>query len=140
MKIVSKALIFNNDQQILVLRRNPTHPNFPHHYDFPGGEVEKNESPDNATKREIFEETGIVIDLAGLNLVLEKKESRDLQYLVFVCNLKKTEQAVTLSWEHESYQWMSIEDLLNKPVLNNFDQYYLLALSYLKNQKTTHNK
>ena len=42
-KYASKALIFNPDGKILLLRRSDTHPYVPLSYDIPGGELETNE-------------------------------------------------------------------------------------------------
>ena len=58
-KTVSKALIKNRAGAYLLLYRGDSHPLFPGHLDFPGGEVESNESYKEATAREIWEETGI---------------------------------------------------------------------------------
>ena len=36
---VVKVLIFNPEGKLLILRRSKTHPHYPEHVDFPGGEV-----------------------------------------------------------------------------------------------------
>ena len=52
-KIVAKALVRNSEGLCLVLYRGNTHPRFPGHIDFPGGEVESEETPEAAVAREI---------------------------------------------------------------------------------------
>ncbi len=56
-KIVAKALVRNSKELYLVLYRSNTHPLFPGHIDFPGGEVEPEETSEAAGAREIQEET-----------------------------------------------------------------------------------
>ena len=50
-KIVAKALVRNSEGLYLVLYRSNTHPLFPEHIDFPGGEVEPEEIPEVAVAR-----------------------------------------------------------------------------------------
>ena len=60
-----KALIVNSDQEILIAYSN-------NDYQFPGGHAFKNEKLLDALKREIKEETGIVIDKLNPSLVVSK--------------------------------------------------------------------
>ena len=50
-KIVAKALVRSSEGLCLVLHRGNTHPRFPGHIDFPGGEVEPKETPEAAVMR-----------------------------------------------------------------------------------------
>ena len=59
-KIVAKALVRNSKGLYLVLYRSNTHPLFPGHIDFPGGEVESEEIPEAAVMHEIQEETRLM--------------------------------------------------------------------------------
>ena len=52
----------NSEGLYLVLYRSNTHPLFPGHIDFPGGEVEPEEIPEVAVAREIQEETGLLVN------------------------------------------------------------------------------
>lgn len=60
-------LLNSNDEVLLILRDNKTDIPFPNMWDIPGGEVEVNEEPEHAARREIKEELGI-IDLGDLDL------------------------------------------------------------------------
>ena len=69
---MSKALIKNRAGAYLLLYRGDSHPNFPGHLDFPGGEVESNESYEATTAREIWEETGIHVQPNSLEELFAK--------------------------------------------------------------------
>ena len=72
-KIVAKALVRNSEGLYLVLHRGNTHPRFPGHIDFPGGEVEPKETPETAVIREIQEETGLLVDPKKLKKLFTKQ-------------------------------------------------------------------
>ncbi len=61
---VAVALIFNESGQVLLTQRSDPRNLLTHNkWQFPGGGVEKNETPESACIREIEEETGLVIEL-----------------------------------------------------------------------------
>ena len=81
-KIVAKALVRNSEGLYLVLHRGNTHPRFPGHIDFPGGEVESKETPEVAVMREIQEETGLLVDPKKLkSYLLNNTGKRRICYL-----------------------------------------------------------
>lgn len=54
-KVVTKAAIFNQDRtKVLVIHMAKNKD-----YGLPGGHIEENESPDDAMRRELFEECGV---------------------------------------------------------------------------------
>ena len=57
---VAAGLIFNPAKQILIAKR-PKGVHFADHWEFPGGKIEQNESVEQALKRELDEELGIII-------------------------------------------------------------------------------
>ena len=56
---VAAGVIFRRDQKILLGKRGPGRP-MEGFWEFPGGKVEKGESPELALERELFEELGII--------------------------------------------------------------------------------
>ena len=129
-KTVSKALIKNRAGAYLLLYRGDSHPLFPGHLDFPGGEVEPHESYKEATAREIWEETGIHVQLNSLE-ELFAKQYKNVKHILFEANIDKIDIPVKLSWEHKNYYWMTREELLNTAVPNNADPYYVDVIDYL---------
>ena len=59
-KNVAKAVIFNDDLEVLLLATD-NNPQFDGHWDLPGGHVLINENTVDGLIREVWEETGLVI-------------------------------------------------------------------------------
>ncbi len=64
MLVVAAALINDNDEVLLAQR--PKGKRLPGKWEFPGGKVEKDESPESALVRELREELGIHVKIADL--------------------------------------------------------------------------
>ena len=131
MKIVAKVLLIDEAGSILLLKRNLTHPNFPGHVDFPGGEVEPGEQYDEAVIREVQEETGLDLPLANLELVYTKQLTEGLTHVVFVANIANSKPSVELSWEHSGFEWLPLNQFASAPLPSGVDNYHLTVLDYL---------
>jgi 8-oxo-dGTP diphosphatase len=59
---VCLALV-DGDKKVLVTRRNIKMKIFPHAWVLPGGHVDPGETLENAAIRELFEETGVLIEM-----------------------------------------------------------------------------
>ncbi|HTE22829.1 MAG TPA: NUDIX hydrolase [Candidatus Limnocylindria bacterium] len=132
MKIVAKVLLIDSDGRILLLRRSNTHPRFAHHHDFPGGEVEQGESHTEAVIREVLEESGLKLPLSLLQPVHQRHVLDGTLELVFAAKLAGPRPEVTLSWEHDQYEWLTSEQILNRPVPSGVDSFYETALQYIR--------
>lgn len=129
-KIVAKALIENPDGKLLLLRRGSTHPNFPGHLDLPGGEVEANEALQDAVAREISEEVGLKISPDFLENVLSV-ERPDVVHVLFRTSIPISSPTIQLSWEHQSYEWLSVDDIVTIGIDDDMDNYYKDVFAYL---------
>ncbi len=131
MKLVAKALIFDLGGKVLVLRRSGSHPRYAHHFDLPGGEVEQGEDPATAVAREIKEETGLGVDSSSLELCFRNDLPNSLTHLLFKVTCGDGEPKLTLSWEHDGYDWLAVDDLLAQPLPPNVDSYYHDVIKWL---------
>jgi 8-oxo-dGTP diphosphatase len=136
-RIIAKALLFDSSRNVLILRRSKTHPQYALHPDFPGGVVEDGESAASTVSREIDEEAGIKLDISRFKLVHEKKVTPTRTYLIFEANLSSENPEVKLSWEHDKYEWLLAEQLLNRPLPEDPDDFYTTALDYLKSLRVS---
>lgn len=98
------AVIHNNT--LLILRRGSTAPWMPGRYCLPGGKVEYNESLEIAGQRELFEETGIKVSVQDLIPVTVSYP----KYSKVVFATHSNDSSVSLNWEHDDYQWVSVHN------------------------------
>lgn len=129
MKTVAKALVFDSEDNALILYRSASHPRFAHDADLPGGEVEQDEDGALAVQREIQEETGLTVDLSSVLFAKDITADGGRKHILFTVHLTAPEPSITLSWEHESYAWISKKDLAN--ATNAVDPYMQIAHSYV---------
>ena len=128
-KIVAKALLRNSEGLYLVLHRGNTHPRFPGHIDFPGGEVEPEEIPEAAVAREIQEETGLSVNPNKLKKLFAKQYGQTT-HMLFEAKLAEPDAKIALSWEHKDYRWITPEELKSLPKFPGADPYYMDVVDY----------
>lgn len=105
------AVITNNSGQILVAQRPYSEVSYKSYkWEFPGGKVEENESPQEALKREIREELGSEIILKNKIGELEYNyPDFKLKMDLFICQLK--EGSFPVAMEHNQIKWISPEEM-----------------------------
>jgi 8-oxo-dGTP diphosphatase len=113
--VVAKAVVLNQDNKLLALRRSRTDTRRPLQWDLPGGWVDEGENIEQAVVREIREEAGIATQINAHNLVFVEqavKEDHQVIWLFFGC--KADIGGVKLSSEHEEYTWFSLDEAIDK--------------------------
>ena len=134
-KIVAKALVRNSKGLYLVLYRSNTHPLFPGHIDFPGGEVEPEETPEAAVAREIQEETGLSVNPNKLKKLFTK-QYQQTTHMLFEAKLAEPDAKIALSWEHEDYRWIAPEELKSLPKFPGANPYYMDVIDFITSVNT----
>ena len=109
----AKTIVFRQDGKFLTLHRTETAPHNPLTWDFPGGIIDGGETLETGAIREIKEEAGIEVeDLKPLDLESKIIESGEL-YIFTIYTAKAKSENITLSYEHDRFQWVTIEEFLN---------------------------
>ena len=72
--------------------------------------MEQGESSVEATSREIKEETGLVVQAKLINEMHVKAVNDQLTHVVCEALLDISEPAINLSWEHEGFEWLTLEE------------------------------
>lgn len=107
----TSAIVLNDKDEILFLKRSDDDDFQPGGWDMPGGGLEYGEKPENGVKREVKEETGLSIDivkvLAANTYLMNGVHRLDITYL---CTVKDSSE-LELSPEHVDYKWIKYENI-----------------------------
>jgi mutator protein MutT len=99
--------VIQNGEDVLLIRNTYGYKS----WTFPGGKVEKNETPEEATKREIMEEVGIkLVDLKYCGQFLSTTEYKRDTIEIFSAEVKNKNLKVD-SKEISEATWFSFKDL-----------------------------
>ncbi len=100
------AIILDEDDQILFLRRSKTDDFMPGSWDIPGGGLDYGEEPEAGLRREVMEETGLKIEILEI-LTVSTYFMGEVQRIeiTYLCNAID-EHRLKLSSEHTDYAWI----------------------------------
>lgn len=125
--IVAKIVVVNEQGQVLVLWRSDKTP-MPGRVDLPGGGVDFGEDPAEGVVREAREEAGVSVNniriVEAYGFILQDKYYLMLGYVGLV-----ESSEVKLSWEHDRYAWMDLEEVLS---LDGWQERHLRILTSAK--------
>lgn len=109
--VVSKGILLSGGKA-LVLRRDDNDEIGGGTWEFPGGNIEFGESPEEALKREYLEETGLEVEIEKLLYVTSFKThpNRQVLLIAYLCRCSDS-TALRLSCEHSEYKWAGREEL-----------------------------
>ena len=101
---VSAALIFENGKMFATKRGDSPFAYVAHKYEFPGGKIEKGETPENALIREMKEELEMAVEVERL-FAVSRYEYPDfiITLHLFECRRKSN----FILKEHEDAVWLS---------------------------------
>lgn len=104
-----KAVITDGSGRSLLIRRSATNRHFVGQWEWPGGKVDPGESFDVAALREVKEETGLDVELAGLAGAMEF-EMTARRIIVLCLEARLIGGELKLSEEHDDSAWVKFSD------------------------------
>lgn len=107
----SVLVIVQKGDKILVVERSKTDQWMPLHWSYPGGHIQKGETPYYAAKRELEEETG----LKAINIIYRGiRSTASGKMYIYLCD--EFEGEVKLNFEHSGREWITYDEIedLNK--------------------------
>jgi 8-oxo-dGTP diphosphatase len=106
-----KVFIKNSNKFLFQLRDNkPNIPN-PNKWSLFGGGIEKNESPEEALKREVLEEIGITIDNIVLLNIFEIKQ-KGFPIKIHIFRAKTNSKIINILTEGQKAEWFTLDEIL----------------------------
>lgn len=100
------------DKHVFIARRATGGESVFGKWEFPGGKIEPNESPENAIKREIMEEFEVnIFPSEKLAEVSYSYPDKDVHLTLFKCDYVSGD--FKMHDDHLEYTWVHKEDLLN---------------------------
>ena len=101
------AAVIRKDDKIFATQRG--YGEFKGMYEFPGGKIEKGETPEEALKREIKEELGVTIETDGFIATIEH-DYPDF-HLIMDCYYAHVVEGVIKANEHMALRWISVDEI-----------------------------
>jgi len=103
------AVIVDNDNKILLLKRGEGAPWMPSKWSLVGGRIDNKETPQQAIEREIEEETGLEINKFTKSFSIERHP--DSIEHVFACRYEGEPTDINLDEENSNYGWYDVTEM-----------------------------
>jgi 8-oxo-dGTP pyrophosphatase MutT (NUDIX family) len=118
------GIIYTDGKKILLLKKKDNT------WYIPGGHGEKNESPEEAAKRESIEEVGSYF---GGKFGFYDDRNKKFRFYTFLHQIKSPFD-VKISDEHIDYKWFDLEDVANQKLHPKFSKKWEEFLETIKNK------
>ena len=106
------AVILNEKNQILLLKRSKNAKNQVGYWTIPGGEIDRNETLENCVKREVKEEIGVDLHIIDTLCVLDQIIPEEGQHWVAVDFLGKIDEEPKICEPHkfDDMRWFDLDN------------------------------
>jgi 8-oxo-dGTP diphosphatase len=109
-RLTVKAIIFDDQQRCLLVRRSAFNRNFVGCWEWPGGKLDDGEDFATALLREAREETGLEVELTALAGATQF-EMPKAQIVLLCMEARIIGGEVKLSEEHDDFTWVPLSEL-----------------------------
>ncbi len=132
--IATKAFIVK-DGKVLILRESAKYEDGTNvsHFDLPGGRLTPGEHLADALRREVKEETGLIIHVGNTISVGEwrpivRNEQWQIIGIFFECSTE--DSTIILSQDHDDFQWIDPHDYKNYNLIDNLKPIFVSYLQH----------
>jgi 8-oxo-dGTP pyrophosphatase MutT (NUDIX family) len=119
------TLVFNGKNQLLILKRRDDDDFMPSMWCLPGGKIEEGETRYNAAKRELWEETSILLDdnltYLDWNTSFINDNNSKTHYFAAKYDVDFTMICLDIT-EHDEFAWINIKELGNYNFMFDLDE------------------
>lgn len=115
MKVIKvTAGVITDGDKVLITRRVPKE-NFAGGWEFPGGKIEANETPQACLARELKEELNIAVSVGKFcTQITHDYGNMNIDLIAYYCTIVDGEIQISV---HDKYKWIKIYDLLKYDLL-----------------------
>ncbi len=113
-KLVAKVLIFyfDNEEPLLLVLTRSSYSSAPGLGDLPGGKIESDESVEQGAKREVQEETGLILKTISPLTVHELQHPSGITKIEYLFYAVVDTQEISVNpQEHSSFKWIALEEI-----------------------------
>lgn len=122
--VIGAAGILQDDQERILITERPEGKFMEGYWEFPGGKIEENETPEEALQRELYEEIGIEVDQKDLEpFYFISSPYPEYHALLPIFHVRQW-KGTPMGKEGQRLAWVSIEKMgsikflpANKPIL-----------------------
>ena len=143
-RLGARGIIIREDGKIAIFNKSNKN-----EYKLPGGGIENNESPEEAFKREVLEETGCIVEITDkLGVVEEYRCAINFKQIshIFVGKViedtkqlhvteKEKEEGARLLWETPEKALELIKDCYGKLVDSKYESVYITKIIVVRDRK-----
>ena len=134
--LVARSVIKDGSNKVLLLKRSRAE-TYPSCWEFPGGKLNSFENIDEHVKREVFEETGLIVQVTKpaihIHSIVEKSgRNKGYTYVNIFSESKLVGGKLKLSNEHEEAMWLKLSDIESKNL--EIAEYLKMPLALIKHK------
>ena len=120
------AVIVDSDNKILLLKRAPDSKIWqPSKWSLVGGAINKGETPEQAVKREIKEETGLDVSKFIKSFSIQKN-SESIEH-IFACRYDGESTDIKLNEENTNYGWYDVDEMKFLDIVPHLIEYITMV-------------
>lgn len=131
--VLCTAGVLKRDQSLLIAQR-PEGKSFAGWWEFPGGKIEDQETPEDALTRELHEELGIIVETQKLQKILDityEYPNFHLSMPTFLCEHWENDPQ---GCEGQTLQWVTLKEFSDYQILPANEPIIPTLLKFFKNQ------
>ena len=129
-KVIARIIVVAGSAEVLLVQRSANDNKGALEWEVPGGLVEEGEDFSASAQRELLEETGIVAKESSLTLAYTYTGDfgNGLRILLFFVLGEHAKPEITLSEEHEVYEWVPFDEAVKRELFQHHEH----ALEYIQ--------
>lgn len=116
--LVQRSFIVRKDKRIIIIRRAKNDSHLPGLWEVPGGKLDAGETFTQAHKREVMEETGLLIEPAAHlffpdSYIIPDDPYKGIFFMTLIGIARLVGGTLELSSEHDDSAWVTYEEMLS---------------------------